>query len=178
MKHLFFMLFVVLAVNSKAQTVGKWSVGVGFTPSIQSGSTYAVHINRHLGANWQIGVTPFSWFNSSNGGPASNWNSNSFGLNLTSRYVFVDGKSLRPYLQGFTGYGHTTTTYESSFFGETKDELDYLNFSVGIGTEIAIGKKGWFADINFGYFRYQSLSGVNNFNSPLGSIGVLKRFGK
>jgi len=177
MKTLTIALLIFMALGANAQTEGKWSVEVGYSPLIQSGSTFAVYVNRHLSEKWQIGLMPFGYiYNFST--DYSSFKSNSMGLNFTSRYTLIKGSISKTYIQSFGGYGRTTNTYQSSNLDESKEDLDFLNFSVGVGVEIAIGKKGWFGDINLGYLRYYSLSDVNNFNSPIGSIGILKRFGK
>ncbi len=177
MKKLLVVLFISLSSFSFGQTQGKWSVGVSYTPLIQSGSTFATYLNRHLNKKWQIGLMPFGYFYNYKS-DYSSFKSNLMGLNFTSRYVLLQGDISKTYIQAFSGYGYTANTYQDSNNGERKEELDYLNFSVGVGVEIAIGKKGWFGDINLGYLRYHSLSEVDNFNSPMGSIGILKRFGK
>ncbi len=177
MKKLIFILLLATPTLSFGQTKGKWSAGVSYTPLIQSGSTFATYLNRHLNEKWQIGLMPFGYFYNYKS-DYSSFKSNSMGLNFTSRYVLLQGDISKTYIQAFGGYGHTANTYQNSNNSEQKEELDYLNFSVGVGVEIAIGKKGWFGDINLGYLRYHSLSEASNFNSAIGSIGILKRFGK
>ena len=177
MKTPIIALLLFFAIGANAQTDGKWSAGISYTPMIQSGSTFATNINRHLSKKWQIGLMPFGYIHNFST-DFSSFKSNSMGLNFTSRYTLIIGNISKTYIQAFGGYGHTENTYQSSYYDERKEGLDYVNFSIGVGVEIAIGEKGWFGDINLGYLRYHSLSGVNNFNSAMGSIGVLKRFGK
>lgn len=59
MKKPLTILLVGIAGAVFGQTEGKWSVGVGYSPSVQDGSTFAVYINRHMGNKWQIGLIPF-----------------------------------------------------------------------------------------------------------------------
>ncbi len=178
MKNLLLLALIGVSSISFGQTLGKWSTGLSYTPSIQNGTTLAIPINRHFTDKFQMGLTVFTWYDKYQSGSSTNVKSGSLGINLTSKYVFVKGSVLRPYIQGFGGYGHTATIYQSQFYDDREELLDYWGFSLGIGTEVAIGKKGWFGDINLGYFKYISLSGATEFSSPIGSVGILKRFGK
>lgn len=175
MKHLLFILFVVLAANSNAQTVGKWSIGVGYTPSIQTGYAFAIYLNRHLGNKWQVGLTPFVWYDKNSATQTVTANSTSLGLNLTSRFTPIQLNMFKPYLYGRAGYGNTLTKYSNPNYADRNE--DYVNFSLGIGTEVSISN-GWAIDANLGYIKLDFIDSDSYNQSPILSIGVLKRFGK
>ncbi len=177
MKNLLTILLIGIASLAFGQTNGKWSVGVGYTPSIQSGSTFGVYINRHFGEKWQVGLMPFGWFYGYENPSFTSLKSNSFGLNLSARYSPVQLKLFKPYLYSFAGYGYSTFKYSNPNYSINDLTTDYINLSLGIGTEIAISK-GWSLDANLGYLRLAFFDNAGYGNSPVFSIGVLKRFGK
>ncbi|MCF6351697.1 MAG: porin family protein [Cyclobacteriaceae bacterium] len=176
MKSVFTILLIAFTSVSFGQTNGKWSVGVGYTPSVQRGSTFGVYINRHFGEKWQVGLIPFGWFYGYDNPRFTSLKSNSLGLNLSARYSPFQSKILKPYLYSFAGYGYSTFKYSNPTYLIDVLTMDYVNLSLGIGTEIAISK-GRSLDANLGYLRLAFFDRGYD-SSPVFSIGVLKRFGK
>jgi len=56
--------------------------------------------------------------------------------------------------------------------------MDYFKGSIGLGTQVPIGSKGWSFDFNGGYFWYYSFDGTEIYHSGFYSFGVFKRFRK
>ncbi len=174
-------MLVVFALNATAQTEGKWSVGVGYTPSIVGGQTFTGYINRHLGEKWQVGVMPFGFFYKDTDSSGYTDKSHTIGLNLSTRFAPYQFKLLKPYIYAFTGYGLGVFKY-SNQYSEGIDYSHNLDFSLGIGTEIRMGDGGWAIDLNVGSLLLKSEntdgSGSGGYLGPIFSVGILKRFGK
>ncbi len=177
MKKLLIALFVSLSSFSFGQTLGKWSVGVGYTPSIQGGATFAAYGNYHFNNKWQVGIMPFGWFDSYENPGFSSQKTNSLGLNLTSRYAPIQLGIFKPYMYSFVGYGHSTFKYTYQNNPTEISTADYLNFSLGIGSEFSVGR-GWSLDANYGYLRLGFFEDNGYINTMYFSVGILKRFGK
>lgn len=127
-----------------------------------------------MGNKWQIGLTPFVWHNKYPDTQVSTANSTSLGLNINSRFALAQLKFFKPYIFGRTGFGHTSTKFSSD---RENIEEDYVNFSLGIGTEVGISN-GWAIDTNLGYMKLDYLDSDSYQYSPIFSVGILKRFGK
>ncbi len=177
MKQALTVILIGLATLSFGQTNGKWSVGMGYTPAIQGGSTFSGYINRHLGDKWQVGIMPFGWFDSYENPGFSSQKTNSLGLNLTSRYSPLQLGIFKPYMYSFAGYGHSTFKYSFQNNPTEISTVDYLNFSIGVGGEFSVGR-GWSLDANYGYLRLEFFEDNGYINTMYFSVGILKRFGK
>lgn len=177
MKNLLIVALLGLSSFSFGQSLGKWSTGVSYTPSIQGGATFALKGNYHFNDAWQVGIMPFGWFNSYENPGFNSQKSNSFGLNITSRYAPKQLGIFKPYLYSFAGYGHSTFKYNFQNNPTKISTADYLNFSIGIGSEFRINQ-GWSIDINYGYLRLEFFEDQGYTNSMYFSVGILKRFGK
>lgn len=177
MKKLLVVALLGLSSLSFGQSLGKWSVGVGYTPSIQGGTTFAAYGSYHFSDKWQVGIMPFGWFDSYENPGFNSQTSNSLGLNLTSRYAPVQFGIFKPYLYSFVGYGHSTFKYNFQNNPTEISTADYINLSIGIGGEVGIGR-GWSVDTNYGYLRLEFFDNQGYTNSMYFSVGILKRLGK
>ena len=177
MKNGLLLLLLAFAINVNGQNDGKWSTGIGYSPSIQGGATFAIYLNRHVGKKWQVGLIPFGWLDSYTSVTGTSSKSNSLGLNLTSRFMPVQFNVFRPYLYAFSGFGHSTFKRTNPSYSIQVSTDDYFNYSVGIGVETII-TSGWSIDTNLGYLRLEFLNDGGYYNTPVFSVGVLKRFGK
>lgn len=181
MKKLLIILFVFFTINANAQTSGKWSVGVGYTPSIEGGLLFTAYGNRHLSDKWQIGLMPFGWFNSESGYYNSS-KSITTGLNISTRYFPFAHKVLSLYIYSYTGYAYSQSKYESISIDNITIKGSLFDISLGLGLEAVLFKSDWSIDANVGYLSVKSFRKGRNssdfYTMPMFSVGILKRFGK
>ncbi|MCB0497416.1 MAG: outer membrane beta-barrel protein [Cyclobacteriaceae bacterium] len=173
MKRVLVIILLAFSFAASAQTQGKWSLGVGATPSFQGGTTLGLYANRHLSDHWEVGVIPFTWLNKNK--DFYNEKIFSLGFNLNTRYTLINSKIFSPYLYGFGGIGHSKYSYEGTN-SPPNSSFTYSNFSLGLGTRINIGSNGWSLDVNGGYIW---VNGFNNGGTSRGlnySVGIFKRF--
>ena len=95
----------------------------------------------------------------------------SWGGNLISKYYIFRENIMDPYASLILGYGHSTIISTNQ-----TDDYNNINFSVLLGNELEIGKKGWIFDFNVGFLLNRLYNKNQNRITPIYTIGVKKRF--
>jgi len=168
-KIVFTIIFVLANLQIKAQDYSKWNVSLNFSSDLNSSILIVPGVNYSLSNSVEVGFIPSYYVDKIDFGNGVTRKTTSWGANVIGKFYIFRGNIMDPYGSLMVGYGESTRTFN----GYTRRQ-NSVNYSVLLGSELQIGKKGWNFDFNVGFLHKGHLK-EGEFG-PIYTIGVKKRF--
>ena len=170
-KIVFAILLVLANLQMKAQDYTDWNVSLNFSSAIYSSIIIVPSVNYSLNNSFELGLMPSYFHNKIEFSSGNTAEESSWGVNLIGKYYIYRENKMDPYASLILGYGHSTIIRTNQ-----TDYYDNINFSVLLGNELEIGKKGWIFDFNVGFILNRLYNKNQNRFTPIYTVGFKKRF--